>query len=182
MSDIKELQQKSTESLDWLEKEFGSIRTGRATASILDSIRVDSYGSKVPVVQVGNVNVEDSRTIRIVPWDTTQISALEKAISDANLGVSISSEDRGVRVIFPMLTEETRGNILKLAKAKLEQARISLRGARDETWQKIQTKEKNNEIAEDEKFRLKEEMEKVVKETNASMDEMYASKEKEIMM
>ena len=178
---IKKLEQKTIEVKDWLIKEFNGVRTGRATISILDSVRVDSYSSKVPLIQVGNISMEDARTIRIAPWDPTQIQVIAKAITDANLGVSTASDDRGVRVIFPALTEETRANILKLAKSKLEQAKVSLRGLRDETWQEIQVKEKASEIAEDDKFRLKEEMEKVIKDVSAEMDVMYVSKEKEII-
>ena len=178
---IKDLEQKILEVKEWLIKEFNSVRTGRATLSILDSVRVDSYGSKVLLNQVGNITMEDTRTIRIAPWDTTHIQAIEKSIIDANLGVSTASDDKGVRVLFPALTEETRENIVKVAKNKLEQAKISLRGSRDETWQNIQTEEKNGNIPEDEKFRLKDKMEKVVKEASLDMDALYASKEKEIL-
>ncbi len=181
MNEIKQLQQKIVEVKEWLVKEFNGVRTGRATLSILDSVRVDSYGSKVPLVQVGNISMEDVRTIRITPWDTTQIQALEKSITEANLGVSTSSDDRGVRVSFPALTEETRATIVKLAKSKLEQAKVSLRGYRDETWQAIQASEKEGVIPEDEKFRLKDEMEKVVKEASTEMEHLYSQKEKEIL-
>jgi len=181
MYDFGELKNKITETEEWLVKEFSSVRTGRATASLLDSVRVDSYGSKVPVNQVGNVMMEDARTIRITPWDSSQLPAIETAITQANLGVSVAVDDKGARIIFPALTEETRGNILKIAKAKLEDARVSLRGSRDDVWGDLQSKEKAGEIGEDVKFTAKEEMEKLVKEANTKFDELYASKEKEIM-
>jgi len=181
MYDFKELKNKIEETEAWLIKEFSSVRTGSAATSLLDNVRVDSYGSKVPVNQVGNVTTEDARTIRVTPWDVGQIKDIEAAITQADLGVSVSVDEKGVRVIFPALTEETRTNILKVAKGKLEEARISLRGSRDDIWNDLQTKHKNGDIGEDVKFTAKEEMEKYVKDANSKFDEMYDRKEKEIM-
>jgi ribosome recycling factor len=165
----------------WLSNEYLGIRTGRATPTLLDSIRVDSYGSKVPINQVASVNIEDARTLRIAPWDTSQIQAIEQAIAKADLGVSASVDEKGLRVSFPELTAERRGVLQKLIKDKLEHARISMRGARDETWGDIQKKEKEKEISEDEKFRFKDEMQKLVDEGNATLDDIAKRKEEEIM-
>ncbi len=165
---------------EWLSREFGGIRTSRASPAILDAISVEAYGSKMSVRQVAAISVEDARTIRVAPYDMSQIKALEKAVISANLGLSVSSDDRGVRVSFPELTEERRRTLLKTAKEKLEQGRISLRKHRDEVVKDLETKEKNKEISEDEKFRFKTELEKLVEDTNKKLDGLYLKKEKEI--
>lgn len=168
------------ETEDWLRDEFSNIRTGRATPKILDSIRVDAYGSKVPIQQIGNVTTEDAKTLRVTAWDTSLIPPTEKAIIDADIGVSVSSDEKGLWVKFPQLTEETREKLLKVAKERHEEARITVRTKRDEVWHDIQDKEMKGEISEDEKFRLKDEMQNIVDESNKELDEYYEKKEKEI--
>ncbi len=178
--DFSSLKQKITETEGWLKKEFQGIRTGRATPALLDGIQVESYGARVPLNQVGNVGVEDPRTLRISVWNAEQIKDIEKAIADANLGVGVSSDEKGVRVTFPELTTERRDTLIKLAKGKLEEARISLRNERDDVWQDIQKKEKEGELSEDEKFRYKDEMQKLIDEANKSLDILSDKKEDEI--
>lgn len=166
---------------EWLKKEQSQIRTGRATPAFLDSIRVESYGSHVPLNQVGNITLEDPRTLRVTPWDMSQVKEIEKAIAAANLGVSTAVDERGVRIAFPELTTETRQSIVKMAKTKLEEARIALRAEREKTWNDIQAKEKEGGMTEDEKFRFKNDMQKLVDEMNKKLDDMHAKKEKEIL-
>jgi ribosome recycling factor len=166
--------------LEWLSKEFSGIRTGRATPALLDSIQVESYGARVPINQVGGVTVEDARTLRISPWDQGAIKPIEKAITDADFGVSVAVDDKGVRVIFPELTSDRRAQLLKLAKARLEEARVSLRKARDEVVKDIDQKEKESALSGDEKFRTKEELQKRVDKANEALGMMYEKKEKEI--
>jgi len=178
--DFSQSKKRASDVDAWLAKEFQTIRTGQATPALLDGVRVDSYGSKMPVNQVGNVGVEDARTIRITPWDTTQIKEIEQAISNADLGVSVIVDDKGLRVIFPDLTSERREQLIRLAKSKLEEARVSLRGVREETWTDIQSKEKDGLMSEDEKFRAKEEMQKMIDEYNKDFDARLVSKESEI--
>lgn len=178
--DFTPLKKKITETEDWLKREFTGVRTGRASPAILDNVRVESYGSKLPINQVGTIGIEDARTIRVSPWDTTQIKEVEKAITAANLGVSVSVDERGVRVSFPELTSERRESLIKIAKAKLEDARIALRGARDEVWNDIQRKEKDGEMSEDDKFRGKDDMQKLIDGGNKSLEELLKKKELEI--
>jgi ribosome recycling factor len=166
---------------EWLKKEFSSIRTGRATPVILDAVSVDSYGSRMAINQVAGVSVEDSKTIRIVPWDPTQVKAIEKGIIDAELGLSVVVDEKGLRVIFPELTTERRTMLAKLAKQKHEEARISLRKERETVKSDVEAKEKAGSIAEDEKFRLLEEMQKIIDEANRKLDEMALKKETEIL-
>ena len=178
--DFSPLKKKVTDTEEWLKKEYQGIRTGRATPTLLDGVLVESYGSRMPLIQVGSVSVEDARTIRIAPWDQSQIKAIEKGVTDANLGVGVSADERGVRVTFPELTSERRGALMKIAKDKLEDARVSLRGERDRVWSDIQKKEKESEISEDEKFRYKDEMQKLIDEGNKKLDALAEKKRAEI--
>lgn len=178
--DFKPLREKTKAALEWLQKEFSSIRTGRAAPAILDSVSVESYGAKMGIRELASVGVEDARTLRISPYDATQVKNIEKAIIQSNLGLSVSVDDKGLRVIFPELTAERRSGYLKVAKEKLEEAKKRLRSARDDVWKDIQEKEKAKKISEDEKFRGKDDMQKIVDETSKAMDDQYARKEKEI--
>ena len=181
MYDFSHLKQKAIDIQNHLKEEFSGIRTGRATPALLDSVMVDSYGSKAPINQVAGITMEDARTLRIAPYDSNQITEVEKAITNSNLGVSVSVDVNGLRIFFPELTSEVREKLMRVAKEKLEKARISLRGERDDTWADIQKKEKDKEISEDDKFRLKEEMQKIVDAENAKLDAMAEKKESEIM-
>lgn len=178
---LESLKTKIKETEIWFDKELSTIRTGRANPAILDSVRVDSYGSLVPLNQVGNIAVEDARSIRISPWDQSQIKAVEKAIAAANLGVSLAIDEKGVRVIFPELTGERRTAIVKVAKEKFEQARITVRKERDQTIQEIEKKEKAKEMGEDDKFRLKAEVQKIVDEANKRLEAAMSKKERDIL-
>lgn len=174
------LKEAVAEAESWLAAEFASIRTGRATVAVLDGVRIDSYGAKVPVNHLAGLTVEDAKTIRITPWDKGQVKTLEQAIQKADLGVSVVADSEGLRVIFPELTGERRAAFVKLAKAKTEEARKRLRLVRDDTWGDIQKKEQKSELTEDEKFRFKDEMQKTIDESGKKFDEMLAKKEREI--
>jgi len=178
--DFSGLKKRIADVEEWFSQELSRVRTGRATPTLLDSVRVSSYGAMVPVNNIAGVTVEDAKTVRITPWEKDNIRAIEIAITDANLGISISVDDQGVRVIFPVLTSERRDALMKIVKNKHEESRISLRTARDETWEDIQKKERDGDVSEDDKFRLKYEMQKLVDEANKKLDEMVEKKEKEI--
>jgi ribosome recycling factor len=165
----------------WLEKELATVRTGRANPSILDSVMVESYGAYMGISQVASITNEDPRTIRIVPWDHSQLKGIEKAITAANLGISVSVDEKGVRVSFPALTQETRQQIIKMAKEKCEQSRISLRKVRDEENGAVDKAEKAGGMGEDEKFRVKQDIQKIVDEVNKKLQDRMDKKEKEIL-
>jgi ribosome recycling factor len=129
---------------------------------------------------VGTVSVEDARTLRISPWDKSQVKAIESSITKANLGLSVSSDENGVRVAFPELTGERRAQIVKLLKDKLEEARISLRKVREEVMNDFKKQEKDGTMSEDAHFNAKEEMQKLVDEANRKFDDMAEKKETEI--
>ena len=123
----------------------------------------------MPLKQVGDVSVEDARTLRITAWDASVIKDIERAIVAANLGVGTSADSSGLRVTFPELTSERREQLVRLAKGKLEEARTTVRMARDECWKDIQAKEEEGGMGEDEKFRLKEELQRIVDKANEDL-------------
>ena len=171
---------KTSEVLEWLSKELSTIRTGRATPMILEQVMVKAYDSKVPIKQIASISIEDARSLKVTPWDKSQTKDIESAISQANLGVSVSGDSTGLRVIFPSLTEEGRNNLMKLVKNKVEEAKVTIRGEREKVWNDIQSKEKEGEISEDDKFKGKTDLQKLVDERNAEIEALASKKEKEI--
>lgn len=178
--DFKNLDTKLTGAKEWLQREYQGFRTGRAAPAILDGISVQAYGSMMPLKQVATIGIEDARSLRVQAFDPSIIKDIERAISQADLGVGIGSDASGVRVTFPELTSERREQLIKLAKQKLEDARTTVRIARDECWREIQEEEKENTITEDDKFRLKEEMQKKVDVANGELEKMFERKETEM--
>jgi len=171
---------KSHEIHEWLAREFSGLRTGRASAAILDGVFAEAYGAKMPIKQIAAITIEDARTLRVVPWDASQSKPIEKAISSASLGLSAISGENGIRVVFPELSTERRTALIKTAKSKVEEARVSLRRARDEENKAIEAKEKSGGMGEDEKFRLKKEIDKLTEAEGKKIEEALARKEKEI--
>jgi ribosome recycling factor len=143
-------------------------------------VRVEAYGSEMALNQVASISIEDSRMIRIAPWDMSQAKAIEKAIMLADLGLSLGIDDKGIRVTFPELTSERREMLIKLAKQKLEDARIALRSEREKTIKDIEKKEKEGDVSEDDKFRLKTELQKIIDEASQVLETMFGKKEREI--
>lgn len=165
---------------EWIKKEFSGIRTGQASPMLLDSVKIDSYGVLSPLAQVGSVTAEGPRTLRISPWDHAHVKEIEKAITLANLGVSVSVDDKGLRVNFPELSAERRVQIIKLAKEKLEEGKKQIRVHRDEVMKDLKAKEKAGGLGKDEVFRHEKEIQKFVDETNKKLEDIYLKKEKEI--
>tara|TARA_Y100001958_G_C21206717_1_gene532741 strand:+ start:1223 stop:1768 length:546 start_codon:yes stop_codon:yes gene_type:complete len=178
--DLKTFKQNAAKVEEWLAKEYQALRTGKATPVILDGIVVDSYGSKMKINQLAGVTVEDARTLRIVPWDKGQMKDIEKAIIQSDLGLSVTADDAGLRVIFPDLTSERRDSLVKVARAKLEDARITLKKEREDMKSAIEKREKEGNINEDEERREKEEMQKIVDQMNKTLEEMAEKKETDI--
>lgn len=179
--DFNKFKTKIKDCEEWLKKEFTGLRTGRANPAILDSVRVDSYGSVMGINQVAQVVSEDAQSIRITPWDKALTKEIEKAITAANLGVSVLVDDKGVRVMFPVLTSERREQIVKLAKDKLEEAKKRLRVTRDDLMKEFQTLEKAGGVGKDDVFRYRAEGQKLVDSMNKSLEDSYTKKEKEIL-
>lgn len=176
MYDIAGFKKSASEKTVWLTGELQGLRTGRATPTLLDSVSIEVYGSRMKLNQVANIIVEDARTLYISPWDMSQVKVIEKAITLADLGISVGSDDKGVRVSFPELTTERRGQLVKLLRGKLEEARVQLRTLRTKA---ISDMEKDTP-SEDEAKRLKGDIQKVVDEVNASLEALADKKEVEL--
>lgn len=165
----------------FLSKEYNQLNIGRASPMVLDGISVESYGTFLPIKNVASVSIEDPKTLRIAPFDKTQIKGIEKAIIASNLGLSVATDDMGIRVIFPQLTTDTRKTLVKVLKEKLEEQRIAVRRERETILSDIEAKEKGGSMTEDEKFRAKEELQKIVNETNSNLEAIFEKKEREVM-
>ena len=166
---------------EFLSKEYSQLNIGRASPMVLDGINVESYGSFVPLKNVASVSIEDPKTLRIAPWDKTQIKGIEKAIVGSNLGLSVATDEQGIRVIFPQLTTETRQTLVRVLKEKLEESRISVRREREAVMEDIEAKEKEGKMTEDDRFRAKEELQKIINETNNNLEAIFEKKEHEVM-
>ena len=180
--DFKYLEGQIKETEEWLTREFSGIRTGRATPAILDSVKADVYGARTPLNQIGSVTIEDARTLRVVPWDKSLNKAVEKAITDADLGVSVATDDQGLRVLFPDLTAERRTMLGKLANEKMEHAKVTLRGHRTEAIKDIDAAEKEGGMGKDDVVRLKEEVQKKIDAGNAALEALAKRKHEEITL
>lgn len=174
------LQKSIEETKKWLQDEFSTLRTGRATPALLDSVTLEVYGSRMKINQVASVTVSDARSLYVTPYDASQVKAIEKAITVADLGVSVGSDDRGVRVSFPELTSERRQQLIKLLRGKLEEARIALKQKRSEQMSAIEKQEKAGEMGEDDARRAKDDVQKAIDAGNKSFEELADKKEKEL--
>lgn len=175
--DFSQFKSASTGAIEWLKKEYSTLNTGRAMPALLDSIKVNSYGSMVAINQVGTISIEDPRILRIVPWDKAVSKNIDAAIRESDLGVSVALDASGVRISFPALTSDRREILKKLAKEKLEEARIKLRNERQKALAEIE----KAASGEDEKKRLKNELQKLVDEANKKLEELAERKNKEIL-
>ncbi|MDO8604421.1 MAG: ribosome recycling factor [bacterium] len=178
---FNDFKKKVSEGVEHLSKELSAIHTGRASSAILDGIFIESYGAMLSVQHVATIANEDARTLRIVPWEKANGKEIEKAINNANLGISVSTDDAGLRIFFPPLTTERRISFTKLVRDKVESARVTLKGVREQTKNDIISAEKDGDMSEDEKTRSLEDLQKFVDEANNNLDAIGAKKEKEIM-
>lgn len=158
-----------------------SLRTGRASPALVEDLEVEAYGLKQSVKALAAISTPNPREIVIQPWDKSLLPAMEKAIQGSSLGLNPIADKETIRLSLPMLTEERKRDLVKLLKEKLESSRIQVRRLRDEAMKEIDVKEKAKAISEDEKFRKKQEAEKTVGECNKKIEEIGASKEREIM-
>ena len=164
-----------------LKEEFGSLRTGRASASLLDQISVDAYGGHVPISQVGSVSVPEARSLTVSVWDKGLVVAVEKAIRNANLGLNPVVEGQNLRIPIPALTEDRRKDLVKLAGRYTEQQRIAVRNVRRDAMDDLKKAEKDGVISQDEQKRMEAEAQKITDEAIKRVDEALKIKEIEIM-
>lgn len=178
MSDIKELERRMNGAIDNLKNDYAGLRTGRASASMLDPVVVDMYGSKMPLNQVGTVGVPEPRLLTVQVWDMSATSAVEKAIRDSGLGLNPQAEGSLIRVPVPELNEERRKELTKVAGQYAESARVSIRNIRRDGMDAIK---KDGDLSEDDKKRESDAVQKLTDEKIKTVDEMLVSKEKDIM-
>jgi len=179
--DFSALDDKLKESKEWLSREYQSLRTGRAAPTLLDAVQVEAYGSRMPLKQVAQIGIEGARSLIVAPFDPSLVKEIERGIVAANLGVGSAVTGTSIRITFPELTTERRQELVKAAKSKLEESRVAVRSARDESWSEIQDQERDKAISEDEKFRLKNELQKKIDITNEALEALFEKKEKEVL-
>ncbi len=178
LDDMKNHMEKT---LGVLKNEFQKIRTGRATTGILDSVKVDYYGNPSSISQVATLAIPEARTITISPWEAKMIGPIEKAIMNANIGLTPSNDGKVIRLNLPPLTGERRKEIVKDLKKKAEDDKIALRNIRRDAIDKLKKLEKDKAITEDELKKYEKDVQDVTKSYEAKMDEAVAHKEKEVM-
>lgn len=180
MEDFPNLEQKLNESLDYLKGQLREIRGGRAQAGIIENIIVDYYGVKQPLKALGSISTLDAKTLIIEPWDKNTLEPIANAITKSENGLQAVVEGERIRVPFPSLSEERRGEFIRLADKKTEETRIKLRRLRDEERKGLQQQERNKEISEDDLFRSKEKLEELFKEHFDKIEKLKEAKEKEL--
>lgn len=182
INDIKkDAETRMKKSLDALQANFHKIRTGRAHPSILDAVSVEYYGSQMPLNQVASVNVEDARTLAVVPWEKSMVPKVEKAIMTSDLGLNPATAGSVIRVPMPMLTEETRKNYTKQARGEAENARVAVRNVRRDANSDVKALLKEKEISEDEEHGAEEAIQKLTDKYIAEIDKLLEAKEHDLM-
>lgn len=167
--------------IDHFKQELGGIRTGRATPALVENIMVDAYGEKLAVKSLASIAVPDPKSLMVESWDKTILKDLEAAIRNAGAGLSVSNEGNFLRIVLPPLTEENRKILVKLVNEKAEEARVALRSLREKVKEKIIDSEKKKEISEDARYKMQDELDKMISDFNAEIKRMVEGKEKDIM-
>jgi ribosome recycling factor len=173
--------QKFEKCIEHLKHELSALRIGRASAALVDSLMVESYGESVPLSHIASISTPDSRTIAIQPWDKANIVAIEKAIQASNLGLNPSNDGNLIRLSIPQMTEERRKEMVKVVSHLGEQARIAMRVARDEILKALKQQEDKNAITKDDLESEKKKLQEEVDKFNAMIKDIVTLKEKEIM-
>jgi ribosome recycling factor len=178
---MKDLKRRMEGAVDVLKKELNGLRTGRASVSFLDPVVVEAYGSSVPLNQVGNVAAAEARLLTVQVWDKGLVKSVEKAITNAGLGLNPQSDGTLVRIPIPALDEERRKDLTKVAGKYCEQAKISVRNVRRDGMDALKRMEKEGEISQNEQHRMSDEIQSLTDAEVAKIDELLAAKQTEIM-
>ena len=179
--DIADIERRMKGAVEALKREFSGLRTGRASAALLEPITVDAYGSKMPLNQVGTVGVPDPRMLTVQVWDNSLVGAVEKSIRDSGLGLNPQTESNLVRVPIPELTEERRVELTKIANKYAEQARVAARNVRRDGMDNLKQLEKDGEISQDDQRQWSQDIQNLTDETVKTIDEALTAKDQEIM-
>ena len=177
----KDATQRMSKCVAVLKDHYRKMRTGRANTGLLDGIKVDYYGSEVPLSQVASLSVEDSRTLVVAPWDKSAVSAVEKAIMKSDLGLTPNTAGQVIRLPLPPMTEERRKDLTKVARHEAENARVAVRGVRRDLMQELKEMLKEKLISEDDDRRAQEEIQKLTDRHVHDIDAVLAEKEKELL-
>ncbi|WP_108126871.1 ribosome recycling factor [Saccharospirillum mangrovi] len=177
----KETEAHNKKALVALDEGFNRIRTGRANPSIFDALSISYYGVDTPLKQVANITVEDGRTLAIVPWEKNMVPEIEKAIMKADLGLNPATSGDKIRVVMPALTEETRKDMIKVARAEAEKARVSIRNGRRDANATIKDLVKEKELSEDEGRSAEDDIQKLTDKAIAQVEQHLEEKEKELL-
>lgn len=178
---MREAHDKMLKTNEAVQREFSTIRTGRASSALVEGIRVDYYGTPTPLKQLSNISTPDPKLIVIQPWDTSILGEIEKAILKSDLGITPLNDKRVIRLAIPQLTQERREELVKVIKKMAEDGRISIRAIRREINERIKKLEKDKVVTEDESFKSAEEIQKLTDKHIKEIDELLAKKEKELM-
>ena len=177
----KDLETRMQQAIDVLTREFAGVRTGRANAALLDSVRVEAYGNMTPINQLASVSVPDPRTIVIQPWDASQIKEIEKGLVKSDIGITPSNDGKVIRLTMPTLTEERRKQLAKAVGKLAEDARVSVRNVRREANDKLKALAKEKKISEDEERRGHDQIQKATDRFTARIEELTRKKEQEVL-
>lgn len=177
-SDLRDRMNKAVETL---ESDYKKLRTGRASVSLVDGIRVDYYGTSTPLSQLATLTIPDPRTIMIQPWDTSIVGEIEKAILKSELGLTPMNDGKAIRINIPPLTADRRKDLVKVVKKKAEESKVAIRNIRRDINEKIKDFKKDKKVSEDEQFRAQDEIQKITDDYIKKIDSVYGSKEKEIL-
>lgn len=182
INDIKkDAEGRMKKAVEALSNNFNKIRTGRAHPSLLDGVMVNYYGTDTPLGQVANINIEDARTLSVSPWERNLVPEIEKAIMKSNLGLNPSTNNGLIRIPLPMLTEETRKNFIKQARAEAENGRVAVRNVRRDVLGDVKALLKDKAISEDDDRRAQDEIQKITDKYIAEVDKALAAKEVDLM-
>jgi ribosome recycling factor len=182
MDYLKQAEKKFNDSIDHLNGELSGVRSGRASAGLVDTIKVEVYGQSMPLKSVATITTPDAKTIQIQPWDQSNLAFIEKAISEnQNLGLNPSNDGRVIRVNIPPLSEETRTQLTKVVKEKAESANISMRNARHEVLNGAKADEKAGNITQDQLVKTQKDLDKLIDDYHKKIQAIVEDKEKEIM-
>ena len=177
-----ETMEKTEKTVSVLSGEYATIRAGRANPHILDKILVDYYGTPTPINQVGNLSVQEGRCLIIAPWDTSMLKVIEKQLFAENIGITPSNDGKVIRLVFPVLTEERRREIVKQVKKMAEEAKVAVRNVRRDAMDALKKMKNNKELSEDEHAVCEKDVDKLIAETVESIDKLAADKEKDVMI
>jgi ribosome recycling factor len=178
---VAECKERMHKAVVHLQEEFSGVRTGRATPALVDKLKVDYYGTDVPLQQIAGFSVPEARVLVISPYDKTAIKAIEKAIQSSDLGINPSNDGALIRLTFPELTRDRRKDLVKVVKTRAEESRVAVRNLRRHVRQELETLERDGELSRDELDRIEKDLEKVTHDAIAEIDSMLGHKEKELL-